>query len=149
MKVLLTKAVPKLGLPGDLKEVKSGYARNYLIPQGLAVMPSDPRALELRGQIDAARKQAEVARSTAQASAEQWVGKSVTIKSKATTDGTLYAAVNAREIASELGLDPKRISFLPAKKAGTYTASIDLGEGVDATVEVTVEADKSSQKRAA
>lgn len=138
MKVLLLQSIPKLGMPGDVKDVAVGYARNYLLPQELAVHADDSRARVLRGQVAAKRKQAEADRKVAEETAKEWAGKIVKLEGKATADGTLYAAITARDIASELGLDPKRVHFDSIKNAGSYEARIDVGEGVDAAVGVIV-----------
>lgn len=145
MKVLLLKSVPKLGLPGDVKEVKDGYARNYLLPQGLAVLTIDPKAKELLGSLESARKQAEAEQAKLVDKAKEWAGKSITILSKATGDGTLFASVSNKDVAKELGLNAKKITFAPAKETGTYEAIIDLGAGVDARVTVIIEPSKSKK----
>lgn len=142
MQVLLIKAVPKLGLPGDVKTVANGYARNYLLPQGLAVLPNDPQARELRANLDAARTAAEAAKAKAEAKAKEWAGKTVTITAKATGDGTLYAAVTEKDVAKELGLATKLVHFQPAKTVGSYEGRVDLGEGVDAPIQVEVKGKK-------
>ncbi|MBI4023265.1 50S ribosomal protein L9 [Candidatus Berkelbacteria bacterium] len=139
MKILLTKPVPKLGLPGDVKDVKNGYARNFLIPQGLALLPSDPRAKELKGHLSEARSQAEAEQARAESTAKDWAGKSVTIPAKATADGTLYAGVTARDVAKALGLSLKQVQFKTAKSVGEFPATIDVGSGVvaSATIRIT------------
>ncbi|MGI6103387.1 MAG: 50S ribosomal protein L9 [Patescibacteria group bacterium] len=139
MRVLLTKTVPKLGLPGDIKEVKDGYARNYLIPAGLAMLPNDPRAHEVREELDTKRAAAEAERASARAVVQTWKEKTVTVVAKASPDGTLYAAVAGRDVARELGLKPKQVTFVPTKHTGTYEARVDLGGGIDAPVTVIVE----------
>ncbi|MBI4032144.1 50S ribosomal protein L9 [Candidatus Berkelbacteria bacterium] len=145
MKILLIKPVPKLGLPGDVKEVKDGYARNYLLPQGFAVLTVDPKAKELLGNLETARKQAEAEQVKLAAQATEWAGKSITILSKATSDGTLFASVSNKDVAKELGLNPKTITFAPVKATGEYEALIDLGGGVDARVTVIVKSTKSKK----
>lgn len=146
MKVLLTKAVPKLGIPGDTKDVKDGYARNYLLPQGLAVLTIDPKAKEIRASLVAARTQAEVARQDAQGKAKDWAGKRITITAEATSDGTLFGAVTDRDVARELSLEQKFVKFQPVKTVGSYEAIIDIGAGVDARVNVEVKAAQSKKK---
>ena len=140
MRVLLIKQVAKLGLPGDIKEVKDGYARNYLIPNGFAMLPNDPHAAEVRVELSAKRAAAQVEQDQAKVTAASWKGKTVTIVAKASADGTLYAAVAGRDVAKELGLKPKQVKFAPTKHAGTYDATIDFGGGFDTNITVIVAA---------
>ncbi len=141
MKVLLTKPVAHLGLPGDVKEVKDGYARNYLIPQGLAVLSSDPMAGRIHAELGTARAQAEQAAKQAEASAASWEGKRVDLAVKANPDGTLFGAVTGRDIAESLGIDPKDVHFESTKVAGESTARIDLGFGVSVEIPVMIAAE--------
>jgi len=140
MDVLLLKPVSKLGLPGDIRSVARGYARNYLLPQQYAVAANDPLAKEIRADLAQARESAVKEQQTLKEQAKQWNGKAVTIPRKATTDGTLFGAVTERDVAKELGVDRKQVKFTPAKTVGTYDARLDLGQGVDVSVSVHVKA---------
>lgn len=139
MKVLLVQSVAGLGLPGDTKDVASGYARNFLFPNHLAVGLNEPQAKAVRAQLAALRAHAHAERTMAEGTAKEWAGKQITLRGKASADGTLYAAITDRIVASKLGLDPKHITFEPVKTAGTSTATIDIGQGVTTSVTVTVE----------
>ncbi|MCO6437518.1 MAG: 50S ribosomal protein L9 [Phycisphaerae bacterium] len=102
MKVLLCKNVEKLGIVGDVVEVKSGYARNYLVPQGLATEPTDANMRRLAE----ARRQAELERAQRRTEmeklAEKLEGVEVSIYAKANEEGHLYGSVGTREIAEAL-----------------------------------------------
>lgn len=147
MKVLLKQAVPHLGLPGDVKEVKDGYARNYLIPQGLAVLSSDPMARKIQAELGSVRAQAERDAKQAEASVAQWEGKKVELTVKANPDGTLFGAVTNRDIAESLGVDPKDVHFESTKVAGESTAVVDLGFGVSAEIPVIIVAEGKATAR--
>ncbi len=147
MNILLLKPVPKLGLPGDVKTVKAGYARNYLLPQGLAVAAGDKKAREIRAGLSEARQTALKEQAELTEKAKQWSGKTVTISAKATTDGTLFGSITDRDVAKELGLDRKQVKFQPAKQTGDYDALIDLGQGVDARVSVVIRAQGKGQSK--
>ena len=142
MRVLLIKQVPKLGLPGDVKEVKDGYARNYLIPNGFAILPNDPHAHDIRAELGAKRSAVEAEQAGARAVAAAWSGKSVTIVANASPDGTLYAAVAGRDVAKALGLQPKQVTFASTKQTGHYEAQVHVGSGIDARVSVVIETAK-------
>lgn len=142
MKVLLTKPVAHVGLPGDVCEVKDGYARNYLIPQGFAVLQHDPRARELMAGLAAARADAESSKAKAEAAVKEWEGKTVTLSAKANPDGTLFGAISNKEVAKALGVDASGVHFDTMKIAGEYEAVVDLGFGVSVPVTVIVKAEK-------
>ncbi len=102
MRLLLLKDVRKLGYVGDVVEVKSGYARNYLLPQRLATEPTEAnlKAIEVekqRAASDRARRLKEFREQ-----AERMTDVSVTIEAAANDEGTLYGSVGAREIATAL-----------------------------------------------
>lgn len=140
MDVVLIKAVPALGQAGETKRVAVGYGKNYLLPCGLAVLPTDPRAKQILAQLraNAAIKQREQA--TIASKVGEWAGKTITLTGKASADGTLYAAITSRDVAGQLGVDAKRVQFEPVKTAGTSQATLDLGSGGRATVVVEVRA---------
>src|SRR5262245_11664458 len=102
MEVLLKKDVRKLGHVGDVVDVKAGYARNYLYPQGLAI---EPTAENLKG-IEEAKKQAtfERARQNQEfaALAEKLKDFQLTIEAAANPEGTLYGSVGPAKVAESL-----------------------------------------------
>ncbi len=102
MDLLLTKDVRKLGHVGDVVNVKAGYARNYLLPQGLATWPTEDnlKAIESEKVAAAQRRAAEMRRFNE--IAEKLVGESVTIEANANEEGTLYGSVGKPEIVAAL-----------------------------------------------
>lgn len=138
MDIVLLKTVPQLGRAGETKHVAVGYAKNFLLARGLAVLPSDPRAKQVHVELakQEASKQQEKSKLTAKVN--EWAGKTVNLSGKASADGTLYAAITHRDVAKQLGVDAAHVTFDPVKHSGTYTATIDLGSGTQATVVVVV-----------
>ncbi|MCA9245279.1 MAG: 50S ribosomal protein L9 [Phycisphaerales bacterium] len=102
MELLLTKDVRKLGHVGDVVNVKAGYARNYLLPLGLATWPTEEnlKAIESEKVAAAERRAAELRRFTEVA--DKLEGESVTIEANANEEGTLYGSVGKAEIAAAL-----------------------------------------------
>lgn len=102
MKVLLCEDVEKLGWLGDIVEVKNGYARNYLLPQGLAMVPSEAN---VRSLAEEKARRAEVrllARKEKEKLAQTVDGAEVTLAAKANEQGHLFGSVTERDIAEEL-----------------------------------------------
>lgn len=145
MKVLLVKEVPGLGTPGEVVEVRDGYARNYLLPKKLAVLPT-PHELSRYAKLKA-RYEEEITdrRAKAQALAEKLRDAEFVFTRRVHDKNKLYAAVRAQDLAQaiaerfgeEIPLD--RIKLEPIHELGTYSVEIHLYEGIKATVRVKVE----------
>ena len=110
--LILLDDVEKLGLAGDEVHVAPGYARNYLIPQGLAAKatPGTLRLIESRKALIAARREKELAE--AKALAEKLAGIEISIPMQATDDDQLFGSGTARMIAEQLAAQGAAISTL-------------------------------------
>ena len=102
MKVLLNEAVKNVGRAGEIKEVKAGYARNYLIPRGLATMATNGTVNQAEAQ-----RRAEERREAKNISANQSLGNKVaaaaiTLRARVGAQGRLYGAITASDIATAL-----------------------------------------------
>jgi large subunit ribosomal protein L9 len=145
MKLILTREVAKLGTAGDVVTVKDGYARNFLLPNGVAI------AWSLGGekQIDGIRR-ARIAREVrdldhAKEIKSQLEKATITISVKAGTAGRLFGSVTDKDIAgaikSATGVDIDRHSIKTAghiKKAGNHSVKVSVAHNIVATVTVTV-----------
>lgn len=140
MKIILKEDVNNLGYKDDVVEVKSGYGRNYLIPQGKAVIAS-PSALKVlaENQRQRAHKLAKI-KADAEAVAESLKDVSLTIGAKVSTTGTIFGSVTNIQIAEALeklghNIDRKTISIKEAvKEVGKYTAVVKLHKEVSAEI---------------
>lgn len=147
MKVILKEDVANLGYKDDVVEVKSGYGRNYLIPQGKAVIAS-PSALKVlaENQRQRAHKLAKI-KADAEELAATLEGVALTIGAKAAANGTIFGSVNNIQIAEALeklghNIDRKIIVIKePVKALGNYTAVLKLHKevSVDVPFEVVAE----------
>jgi len=132
MKVMLIKDVYKLGHAGDIKKVADGYGRNFLLPQGLAVVAT-AGALK---QVERIRKQAEIRRakenSELQGLADQINGVVVTFGAKAGDTGKLYGSITTQDVATAVSEETRfevkkhQVDMQPIRNLGEYTASIRL-----------------------
>lgn len=145
MKVILTQDVKKVGKKGDLLEVKDGYARNALLPKGLAVEANavnlNNRKLEQKAEDK--RKQNELDEATK--IAESINEKEITLKVKTGEGGKVFGSVTSKEIAEEIQkqfgvkIDKKKIQLKEAIKGlGGQKVAIKLHPNVTATVSVLV-----------
>ena len=142
MKVILKENIPSLGYKDDVVEVKSGYGRNYLIPQGLAVIASDSALKRLaEDQRQRAHKIAKILEEAAAAAIE---GVKLTIPAKTSATGTVFGSVGAAQVADALEklghvVDRKFIEVKnPVKEIGVYTATIRFHKEVAQEVEFEV-----------
>jgi len=146
MKVILLADVKGLGKAGDIKEVKSGYGFNYLLPEGLADLAT-PGAIKQAERFVAKRKE-EIAKTTEEnrTLAASLSGKKVTIKSKA-ENGKLFGSVGREEIAVALeAMDIKVgkeaiVLDKALKEVGEFPVSADFGHGVKAAFTVFIESE--------
>lgn len=145
MKVILKKRIPNLGHEWDIVNVKSGYARNYLLPQKLAeiVTPSSMKMAEK--QAEQRIKKAEEIKENAQEMLKQLNAVTLTFKMKAKGE-KLYGSVTEKDIVDALMKDAKvEVSKDMVrmeehfKTVGTHKVTIHLAEGVEAKVSVKVE----------
>ena len=144
MELLLKQNVEHLGRTGDVVDVKPGYARNYLLPRGLAVLVTKSNIAE----VERARAQA-IAEEEARVADLKDMGSkladlSVTIEGKANEDGHLFGSVNASQIAAALRekdivVDDKMVRLEnPLKEIGVYDVTIHLHADVEAPIKVWV-----------
>lgn len=132
MQLLLKKDVEKLGQIGDIVDVKNGYARNYLLPRGLAV-PVNESNLRMVESAKASRSEA-LARQQEELRqlADRLAGASVTIPAKANEEGHLFGSVSAQQIADALVREGFQVAERmvrleePLKEVGVYEVPIQL-----------------------
>jgi large subunit ribosomal protein L9 len=144
MKVLLLEDVYKLGRAGDVKKVAPGYARNYLMPQGIAILAT-PGAVKQAGRI---KKQGEIKRAKVNQElggvAEQLEGKRFTFAAKASETRRLYGSINAQMIAKvvseEIGVkvEAKQIESQPLRIIGKHKVSVRLTVDLIPEIEIIV-----------
>ena len=148
MKVLLRIDVEGLGRTGDLVEVARGYARNYLVPQGLALEAGSGRAAQAESMQRKRALQAAADKSDAEESAARLEGLVLQVTAKASEEGRLFGSVGVVEVVSALvdqfGLevDRRQVSGDPVKDLGTHSFTVQLHPEVDLQVSVEVQAEE-------
>ena len=149
MKVIFNVDVKGQGNKGEMKEVSIGYARNYLIPRGLAAEATTDNinALKLKEKAKAAQIARE--KALAEENAKKLAGVQVIIRAKAGSAGKLFGAVTSQEISDALKAQfdidiekNKIVQAEPIKTFGSYSVKAKLGYEVSGTVNVLVVEDK-------
>lgn len=147
IEVILREDIQTLGRAGEMVRVKPGYARNYLLPQGLAYEATEGNRKRIAAEtrVRAARNQAE--RSEADRVAGTLSGLTLTLKGKAGEEGKLFGSITSQDIADALAreghsFDRRRIELEhPIKTTGTHTVSLRLHPEVHAELRVSVVAE--------
>lgn len=145
MKVVLLKDVPGLGKTDTAVDVADGYARNYLIPRGLAI-PASSNELKRVSELREVEKRKEMREEEkAWEDARKLKEQGVTIRAKAGETGRLYGSITSKDVADaireELGveIDRRKIELSdPIREIGTFTATVKLFAGVSAEVAINV-----------
>ena len=146
MEVILIQDVPKLGYTDEIVNVKNGYALNYLIPKGYAIMANPSNRKVLAENLKQKAFKQEKVQNEALELAKKLDGLLIRVGAKASSRGKIYGSVNALQIAEVLKnqhhieVDRKRILIDgdSIKELGTYTATINLHKDVKATIQFEV-----------
>jgi large subunit ribosomal protein L9 len=148
MKVILLSDVDKIGKKFDLKEIKNGYARNFLIPKGLA-KPATKEALEwLKIQKEITEKKAEESLKVFQQTVSTIDGQEVVVPVKVGDEGQLFESVTAQKISDklkEMGFDIKKSQISlesPIKEVGEFPVKIKFEHNLEAEVTVVISEEK-------
>jgi large subunit ribosomal protein L9 len=144
MHVLLTQRVPHCGQPGDLVKVRPGFARNYLLPQGLATFATPHNLRIVEKHRDRLRQLEEAKKAGLKSLAAQIAQRSISIEANANAEGHLYGSVNADQIAEVLrndgfAIDAEMVKIEgPLKELGLYSIRLALGHDVETEVKLWV-----------
>ena len=144
-KVILTQTVSNLGQSGDVVTVKAGYARNYLIPQGMAFAWTKGAAAQIEAMRRARLAKAVATREDAVAAKAAIEGTTVEVAAKVSESGKLFGGISADAIAKALAdkaaVDPKAIEVEVIKTTGEFPATVALHPEITASFTVKVVAE--------
>ncbi|MCL2641023.1 MAG: 50S ribosomal protein L9 [Phycisphaerales bacterium] len=154
MKVLLTQTIERTGIVGEVLEVSDGYARNYLLPKGLAIMPTEGNIKRL----EAAKKEYEAKlkkiREEKEALLAKLEGVEITVIRAANEEGHLFGSVSRRDISEELqklghNVSPDEVKLEePLRRVDTYTVSVALAADLKTEIKVWVHREKKEGEEA-
>jgi len=145
MEVILFEKIDRLGNIGDLVNVKAGFARNFLLPQGKAKVATDANKAEIESRRAEFEKMAAEALAAAEKRRDQIEGLAISITAKSGTEGKLFGSIGNVDIAgaiTEAGVEVEkrdvRLPEGPIRQAGEYEITLHLHTDVDAVVKVTI-----------
>ncbi|MES2124846.1 MAG: 50S ribosomal protein L9 [Gemmatimonadota bacterium] len=144
MELILREAVPSLGKAGDLVRVKPGYARNFLLPRGLAFEATEGNKKRIAAESRARAAQANQERAEAEAFSAQLATLELSFTAKAGEDGKLFGSITSGDIAEALAakghpVDKRKLDLEhPIKHLGFHSVGVKLHHDVHAEVKVNV-----------
>lgn len=144
VKVVLREDVNHVGTAGDLVRVRAGFARNFLLPRGMAALATAGSIRQVEEQKRQAIARAAKLKASATALATQLGGVSVVIKRQAGEGDKLYGSVTSKDIVEAIAakgyeVDKKQVVLGDAlKEIGEHSVAVRLGSGVEATVKVQI-----------
>jgi len=145
MKIILTENIPSLGEIGQVVKVAPGYARNYLLPQGLALQATGENVRELEHRKRMLAQKREKVRQQMMSLAEKLNRVTIVLKRKVADEDRLYGSVSSVDIANaleEMGFELPRRSIQqdqPLKQLGEFPVTVRIGSDVEATVKLVIE----------
>ena len=144
MELLLKHSVDHLGRVGDVVKVRDGYARNFLLPQGLAVPVTKANVAEIERARAQALQEEQARIGTLKELAQKLAETSVTIEGRANEEGHLFGSVNASQVAAALRqkgfpIEDRQVRLdQPLKEIGVVDVPVHLHAGVEASIKVWV-----------
>ncbi|MFH6982444.1 50S ribosomal protein L9 [Marinoscillum luteum] len=143
MEIILKDDVKGVGYKNDIVSVKPGYGRNYLIPQGFAIIASESNKKMIAENVRQAAHKAEKIKNDAEEIASKLGDLKLEIKTKAGESGKIFGAVTALQVADALkekgfDIDRKKISLGSIKELGEHSAVIDLHKAVHHEITISV-----------
>jgi len=149
MNIILTENIDGLGTIGDIVKVKPGYARNFLLPRGFAVLADNRNVKELEHQKRQLERKLQRITQAAEVLKGRIEAVTLAVSHKAGEEGKLYGAVTGMELETQLAekgieIDRKRIQLAePIKSIGEFEIPVKLDAGVTATIKLVVSAEQA------
>ena len=150
MKVLFLVDVPLKGNAGEVKSINDGYARNFLIPRGLALAATDDVIRQAESTIRKKQVEQEMTREKLTQLREQIEGKQVRLEARVGAEDRLFGSITAADIAAELSrvvdapVDKKQVVLdRPLRRRGEYEVTVRLAKDLESRITVTIEPAKA------
>lgn len=143
LQVILTEDLPNVGESGELVKVKPGYARNFLLPRGLAALATADNVARIEHEKRVAQARAAKLRAAAQELAGKLKHAKVTVKAQVGEENKLYGSITSRDIEAALAaqgfeVDRRKIAMEPLKELGSHKITVKIASGIDAVIDVDV-----------
>jgi large subunit ribosomal protein L9 len=152
MKVVLLQDLPGKGKAGEIKEVSKGYARNFLLPRGLALLATPTVIKQVESRLEKEKIDESIDRDKLVELAQQIEGREIRFKARLGVGERLFGSITAADIAEELSraigspVDKKKIDIeKPLRKTGSYEVAVKLASDINPQIMVVIEEEKEAE----
>jgi len=152
MKVVLLEDLPGKGRAGDIKEVNKGYAKNFLLPRGLAMVATPTVIKQVEARLERENLEENIDRDKLVELAQQVEGREIHLKARTGAGERLFGSITAADIAEELSratgsvIDKKKIDMeKPLHQAGSYEIGVRLAGDLKPQITVVIEEEKETE----
>lgn len=152
MKVVLLEDLPGKGRAGDIKEVNKGYAKNFLLPRGLAMVATPTVIKQVEARLEREKLEGSVDRDKLVELAQQIEGREINLKARMGVGERLFGSITATDVAEELSraidsvIDKKKIDMdKPLHQAGSYEIGVRLAGDLKPQITVVIEEEKETE----
>jgi len=153
MKVVLLEDLPGKGKAGEIKEVSKGYAKNFLLPRGLALLATPAVIKEVESRREREKLEQSIDRAKLLELAQQIEGKEIRITARRSAGERLFGSITAADIAEELSraigsvIDKKKIDMEePFRETGSYPVAVKLASDIKPQIMVVIEEEKKEKE---
>jgi len=155
MKVVLLEDLPGKGKAGEIKEVSKGYARNFLLPRGLALVATPTVIKQVESNLEKEKLEESIDRDKLVELAQQIEGREIRFKARMGAGERLFGSITAADVAEELSqaigsvIDKKKIDIGESlRKTGSYEVAVKLASDLNPQITVVIEEEKEEGKEA-
>jgi large subunit ribosomal protein L9 len=152
MKVVLLEDLPGKGKAGEVKEVSKGYARNFLLPRGLALLATPTVIKQVESRLEQEKLEESIDRDKLVELAQQIEGKEICFKARMGAGERLFGSITAADVAEELSravgspIDKKKIDMEKSlRKTGSYEVAVKLASDINPQITVVIEEEKETE----
>jgi large subunit ribosomal protein L9 len=156
MKVVLLEDVPGKGKAGEIKEVNKGYARNFLLPRGLALVATPTVIKQVESRLEREKLEGSIDRDKLVELAQQIEGKEIRLKARMGAGERLFGSITAADVAEELSraigsvIDKKKIDMeKPFHQTGSYKVAVKLASDIKPQITVVIEEEEEKETKKA
>lgn len=153
MKVVLLEDLPGKGKAGEIKEVSKGYAKNFLLPRGLALVATPTVMKQVESRLEREKLEESIDREKVVELAQQIEGMEIRLKARMGSGERLFGSITAADIAEELSraidsvIDKKKIDIeKPFRQTGSYEVAVKLASDIKPKITVVIEEEKEEGK---
>jgi large subunit ribosomal protein L9 len=154
MKIVLLQDIPGTGKAGEIKEVSKGYAKNFLLPRGLALVATSTVTKQVESRLEREKLEESVDRDKLVELAQQIEGKEIRLKARMGAGERLFGSITAADVAGELSraigsvIDKKKIDIEKAfRQTGSYEVAIKLASDIKPKITVVIEEEEKAKEK--